>query len=69
MICDRVKTSGKPQTIYIYTLLVFLILSNKRQNKTAEPFGSKFCVGSHMTGRFINDKNFKNLPPTKFDFH
>jgi len=38
--------------------------------KTAEPIGSEFCVGPHMTlGKVygFSKKKF-NSPPTKFDF-
>ena len=40
-------------------------------SKRVETIGPKFCVGLKLTcpqGRFIDDQNFKNLPPTKFDF-
>ena len=36
--------------------------------KTAKSIGPKFCVGLHIR-KVIDDQMFKNLPPSKFDFH
>ena len=62
-------------SIHIYSLLVWVFVCLSvglcpKNVKTAEPTGPKFVVGPHMAQeRFINDQYFKNLPPTKSDFH
>ena len=68
MQCDPKKSLF---VIYVYTLLVCLfdVGLYPINVKTAEPIGPKFFVGARVTQRkVINDRIFKYLPLTKYDF-
>ena len=55
--------------IYLACLFVCMFVCTPKSVKKAEPIWPKFCVGPYVAQvRFMNDQNFKNLPPTKFDF-
>ena len=54
--------------LYIYFACLFV--SNKRQNGCWTIRVQIPCGTWHdPMGRFMDDRNFKNLPPTKIDFH
>jgi len=57
-------------SIYIYIYFACLSVSLFVSYETAKPTEPKFCTRPHMTtGKVYGWSNFKNKPPTKFDFY